>query len=236
MKPTLTHAHRAVYQAILRRRSSHNLAWRDVQSMLSAFAEVVEEGNGALKVHLHGRTLVLHPGRHKEVGTDDQLGHLRDFLKNAERDAATAPTPGVHLLVVIDHRQAKVYTIDVQNKVPLRIVPHQSAQGERRLHDVERDGDGQRRPELRSFYRDVAASLVSADSVLLFGGGTGASSAMEHLLTELRLHHPATAAKLIGVVVVDESHTTEDQLLARARTAFASSGGHPPAPVVGAAR
>ena len=91
------------------------------------------------------------------------------------------------------------------------------------------------RPELRSFYQDVAASLVGADSVLLFGGGTGASSAMEHLLTELRLHHPATAAKLIGVVVIDEHHTTEDQLLARARAAFASSGGRPPEPVLGAA-
>ena len=38
---------------------------------------------------------------------------------------------------------------------------------------------------------------------------------MEMLLADLKDHHPDVAAKVIGSVVVDAHHTTEDQLLAR---------------------
>jgi hypothetical protein len=56
---------------------------------------------------------------------------------------------------------------------------------------------------------------------LLFGSGTGRSSAMEQLLADLRDHHPDVAEKVIRSVVIDAHHTTENQLLALARDFYA---------------
>ena len=57
--------------------------------------------------------------------------------------------------------------------------------------------------------------------MLLFGSGTGKSSAMEQLLADLTAHHADVAGKVVGSVVVDAHHTTEGQLLARAREFYA---------------
>ncbi len=54
----------------------------------------------------------------------------------------------------------------------------------------------------------------------MFGAGTGASSAMEQLLAELKRHHQDIAKRVVGSMVVNEHHLTEDQLLAKAREFF----------------
>ena len=76
MQPSLSHAHQKTYDAILRHPAAHNLQWRDVRSMLGAFAEVVDEPNGTASVTRNGQTFVLHPERHKDVGTEEQLKEL----------------------------------------------------------------------------------------------------------------------------------------------------------------
>ena len=45
---------------------------------------------------------------------------------------------------------------------------------------------------------------------------------MEQLLADLKAHHSDLAEKVIGTVVIDASHVTENQLLARARELFAT--------------
>jgi hypothetical protein len=103
-----------------------------------------------------------------------------------------------HLLVVIDHQEARVYRTEVHGAVPVRIVPF--------------DPHG---------YGAVAKTLRGAEQVLLFGSGTGRSSAMEQLLADLKDHHPDVAEKVIGSVHVDAHDTTENQLLAKARDFYA---------------
>jgi len=44
---------------------------------------------------------------------------------------------------------------------------------------------------------------------------------MEMLLTDLKAHHADVAEKIIESVVVDAHHTTENQLLAKAREFYA---------------
>ena len=44
---------------------------------------------------------------------------------------------------------------------------------------------------------------------------------MEMLLADLKAHHPDVAEKIIGSVIVDAHHTTEGQLLAKARDFYA---------------
>ena len=44
---------------------------------------------------------------------------------------------------------------------------------------------------------------------------------MEMLIADLKAHHTDVAEKIIGSVVVDAHHTTENQLLAKARNFYA---------------
>jgi len=45
---------------------------------------------------------------------------------------------------------------------------------------------------------------------------------MEHLVAELKAHHPELAARVAGTVVVNEQHMSDDQLLAEARAFYAA--------------
>lgn len=128
-------------------------------------------------------------------------------------DSDTAP----HLLVVIDHQEAKVYRTEVRGAVPERIAPYDPHGYGRHLHSSHQWKDREGQHERKSFYEAVAKTLQGAEQVLLFGSGTGKSSAMDILLADLQQHHPDVAKKIIGSVVVDAHHNTEEQLLAKAR-------------------
>jgi hypothetical protein len=45
---------------------------------------------------------------------------------------------------------------------------------------------------------------------------------MDQLLAELKRHHPDISERVVGSVVVDAQHLTEDQLLAKARDFYAA--------------
>ena len=126
-----------------------------------------------------------------------------------------------HLLVVIDHQEARVYRTEIHGAVPERIAPYDPHGYGRHLHSAHEWTDGKSQPERKSFYEAVAKTLRGAEQVLLFGSGTGKSSAMEQLLADLKDHHADVAEKIIGSVVVDAHHTTENQLLAKAREFYA---------------
>lgn len=135
----------------------------------------------------------------------------------APTKTATAP----HLLVVIDHREAKVYRTEVHGAVPERIVPYDPHGYGRHLHSAHEWTDGKRIPERKTYYEAVAKTLSGAGQVLLFGSGTGRSSAMEQLLTDLKDHHADVAEKVIATIIVDAHHTSENALLAKAREFYA---------------
>lgn len=131
--------------------------------------------------------------------------------------ATTAP----HLLVVIDHQEAKVYRTEVSGAVPERITPYDPHGYGRHLHSANEWTDGKGHAERKSYYEAVAKTLEGAGQVLLFGSGTGKSSAMDQLLADLKAHHAGVAATVVGSIVVDAHHTTEGQLLAKAREFYA---------------
>ena len=101
--------------------------------------------------------------------------------------------------------------------MPQRVLPYDRSGFGRHLHYVQDDSNGKRKPEVKGFYEAVAKTLEDAEKILLFGSGTGASSAMEQMLAALRRDHPALADRVVGSVVVNEQHLTEDQLLDQAR-------------------
>jgi hypothetical protein len=134
----------------------------------------------------------------------------------ARDEKETAP----HLLVVIDHQEARVYRTELHGAVPVRIVPYDPHGYGRHLHSSHEWTHGKYQLKRKSFYEAVAKTLQGAEQVLLFGSGTGKSSAMEQLLADLRDHHRDGAEKIIDSVVIDAHHTTENELLAKARELY----------------
>jgi len=222
MDSQLSGTHQKTYQHIFQHPMPHNLQWREVWSMLSAItdANAVEDTDGKLKVTRNGQTLVLHRPRGKDLADKKELMQVRHFL---ERSGTPAPPPakvGTHLLVVIDHREARIFSAELHGSVPQRITPYDPFGFGRDLHYNQDDSNGQRKPEQKSFYEAVAKTLRGAKQILLFGTGTGASSAMEQLVAELKHNHRDIAQRVVGSIAVDEHHLTDDQLLAKARDLF----------------
>jgi hypothetical protein len=217
--------HQGTRDAVFQHPIARNLQWRDVRSMLAALSDMTEEQGENCKFTRNGHTLTVHPPRRKDFSDVQELMQIRHFLERSDMrpddvpDAAVAE--GVHLLVVIDHRHARIYKTELHGSVPQQIVPYDDAGAGRHLHHVHDAVTGQRKPELKSFYTAVAKTMERAEQVLLFGSGTGASSAMDQLLAELDHHHKQVRQRVIGAIVVDEQHLTEDQLLAKAREIYA---------------
>jgi len=186
--------------------------------MLDAMAGVLqEEHDGTRKLTHNGQMLILHRPFRKNITDVRELMNLRRFLEQSQTAVPQPPAEGTHLLVVIDHRLARIYKAELHGSVPQRVLPYDRSGVGRHLHYVQDDSNGKRKPEVKSFYEAVAKTLEDAEKILLFGSGTGASSAMEQLLAALRRDHPALADRVVGSVVVDEQHLTEDQLLDEAR-------------------
>jgi hypothetical protein len=214
-------SHRSTYDAVFQHPVARNLEWMDLRSLLGSIAEVAELGGGALKFTRNGQTLVVHPPRRKDFSDVQALMDVRRFLERSDTASPEGVDDGVHLLVVIDHREARVYRAELHGSVPQRVVPFDPHGFGRHLHNVEDDGNGQRKPERKSFYESVAKTLRDAEQILVFGSGTGASSAMDQLLAALKHDHPDLAKRVAGSLVVDAQHLTEDQLLAKAREFYA---------------
>lgn len=223
MDSQMSGTHQTTYKALFQHPAARNLQWHDVRSLLNSIADVEEEHNGNLKFTRHGETLTVHPPKHKDLSDIEELIKIRHFLeRSAVPDLATV-AEGTHLLVVIDHREARIYQTELHGSVPERIMPYDPDGLHRHLHYVAEENNGQRQPELKAFYEAVAQTLRGAEKVLIFGSSTGSSSAMDHLLVDLKDHHPDLAQKVIGTVIVNEQHMTEDQLLAQARSFYAAT-------------
>ena len=224
MKPELKASEQRVYDAVFRQAPARDVDWRDLRSLLSALDVAVEEHKGNGTFALNGQTLVLDPPADKSRSEVEvkELTAIRDFLTRSGVGPQEAAAESTHLLVVIDHRQARVYRAEVHGSVPQRITPYDPEGFGRNLHYVQDRSNGERKPEHKSFYEAVAKTLRGADQMLFFGSGTGTSSAMDHLLAELKEHHADIAKHIVGSVVVDASHLTEDQLLAKAREFYAT--------------
>jgi len=218
MNIQLSHGHRHTFDAIMRHPSAHNIQWHDVKSMLGELARHTDEPNGATAYTLNGRRLVLPATSDKDVGSHEQLNELRAFLAPENGGLAPVVVSGVNLLVVLDHRQADIFEPMVDGGIRRHIATPD--QDQRHLHSVTNDANGTRLPEDATFYAAIVDALAGADRVLFFGSSTGAASAMEHLINDLKRHHPALSARVIGAVRLSTQHLTQDQMLAQARALF----------------
>ncbi len=219
----MTTLHRSTYDSVFQHPIARNLQWRDLRSLLASLAQEDESPNGSVKFSRNGHTITVHPPRRKDFSDVQALMDIRHFLDRSAETAQMNVDKGIHLLVVIDHREARVYRTELHGTVPQRVLPYDPDGYGRHLHDVQDNGDGGRKPENKAFYVSIAKTLRGADQILLFGSGTGASSAMDQLIAALERDHPDLAQRVVGSLVVDAQHLTEDQLLAKARDFYVNN-------------
>jgi hypothetical protein len=217
----LTGSHLRTFNTIFQHPVSHNLSWLDVHALFRHIGRVEVEPNGNLKVTRNHETLILHAPRTKEVADTGELMALRHFLDRSEPAPAEVIKADPRWLVVIDHREARIYRSMEPGAVPQQIRPHVPEDYFRHAHNSKDFSRGQEKPDPDSFFEPVASVLNGAGKILVFGSGTGTSSEMEQFVAWLHESRPALVKRVVGTVVVDEHHLTEAQLLAKAREFFA---------------
>ncbi len=220
---SLTGSHLRAYQAIFQHPVAHNLRWNDVHALFRQLGQIEEEPNGNLKVTRHGQTLVLHPPRTKDVADTDELMALRHFLERSETTPPETKPAEAQWLVVIDHREARIYRSAEPGSVAQQIRSHSADESARHAPNSQDFSRGQEKPDPSGFFEPVAGVLNGAGKILIFGSGTGASCEMDQLVAWLKRHRPALAERIVGTMVVDEHHLTEAQLLAKAREFYANA-------------
>jgi hypothetical protein len=218
----LTGPHRRTYDAIFQGGDEPHPGWREVHAMLEQLGKVVEEPNGSLKVTRNGQTLLLPSPRTKEVAEPEALMALRHFLERSETVPPGATQQAAQWLVVIDHREARIYRSVVAGAVPQQIRPHVAQDFFQPSEPAKDSARSPGKTDPGNFYEPVAGVLNGAGEILVFGCGTGKSSEMDQFTAWLKAHRPALADRIIGSRVVDEHHLTEGQLLAKARAIYAN--------------
>lgn len=188
--------------------------------MFKRLGEVVDESNGNLKITRNGQTLVLHRPNTKDVANADEVMTLRHFLEKSQAITAKSELEDAHWLLLIDHHEARIFRSEIHGGLPRKILPVEYFRHTRDSGDVSR---GKEKPDATGFFQLVAGALRPAVQILVFGTGTGTSNEMNQFTTWLNKHHPELAKRIIGSMVVDEHHLTDDQLLAKAREFYTAT-------------
>jgi hypothetical protein len=220
----LTGSHLRTYNTIFQHPVSHNLEWRSVRSLLSKLGEVTDEPNGNLKATRNGLSLVLHLSRSKDVAETEELMAIRHFLEQSEQAGARPKQVDPDWLLVIDHHEARIYRSAAPGAVPQQVRPHVPEDFFRHAHNSRDFTRGQEKPDPNSFFEPVVAMLNGAGTILVFGTGTGMSSEMDQFIDWAKINHPELSRRIVGSVVIDEHHMTEDEVLAKARAFHAARG------------
>ena len=219
----ITGAHLRTYKTIFQHPISHNLKWHDVYALFHEIGQVEEESNGNVKVTRNGQTMVLHPHRSKDVSETAEIMSLRHFIERSETTSSATDEKEAHWLLVIDHDEARIFRSEIHGAVPQKLHPLEPEALFRQAHDGKDFSRGKDKPDPNSFFKPLAKALQAAGQILIFGTGTGKSSEMDQFITWLKQHHPELAARIVGSLVVDERHLSEDQLLAKARQFYATA-------------
>jgi hypothetical protein len=227
---------RRTLDAIFHHPALHNLSWTDVLRLLAHLGSADERADGKYSLMINGNHLIFHKphGNHLDAS---QVADLRHYFAlsgispdNPYGTPAAAEPSSVDVVVLIDHRGAKLYRIQLSSDQRAETVapydPHHF------LHHLHHRGEaseqGQRPPEDLTFYDRIAEALRDVDRIVLLSHGTGSSNASNILTERLKKHDPGTYAKIISQAEVNTSAMTEAQVLAYGRQALVTHTQRPP--------
>ncbi len=208
-----------IYDQVFQHPITHNLEWKDVRTLFESLGEVQDEKNSNVKVSIAGQTIVFDSPTHSDIISSDQINKIRHLITVASQDKGGEV--GLHMLLVIDHKEAKVYQTEMKGAVPETIKPHNSLGHEGHVHSKHDFRDHIEKPNHKEYFEAVTSRLKDAEKILIFGDGEGSSNTMDLYVTWLTEHNKPLSQRILAAVKVDQSHMTEGQLLARAREIYA---------------
>jgi len=214
---TLTGSLLRTYNTIFEKPDSHDVGWQEVHALFRKLAQVDEEPNGDLKVTRHGQIMVLHPPRAKNGFEKDEILALRLFLERSENQPPEPNGREPHMLLVIDHHEARLFCSKVNGGIPHQILPYEPdgyfwhTKNPKHLSEA---------PKLSDFFKHIAEALQAAGQILIFG--TGTSKEMDQFMVWLNLNRPEVAGRIIGSMVVDIDLLVKGHLLEKAREFYAN--------------
>lgn len=233
----MRHQHAETLQAVFSHPLQHNIRMSDVEALLQHLnAQVEHLSDHRLKLQLtSGETMVLHAasGLHHAVLDQDGVMRLRRFLERAGITPEHPDPPEPHargdqakrLVIHLDHRGARLWWLVGDENETSTLEPHGLWSTHQRLtnrHD--RDVAGQRAPLDYKFLNQLSEAVMEADRVLLLGHGHGESDLRQVLRKHLEHHHPLAVGNLEDELL-DDTATSDAELLAVARTHF-GNGAH----------
>ena len=225
MLEKLTGPQQQTYDSIFHQPHSRNVQWDNLCSMFRAMGKVVEDEHGNLTVSRNGHTLGVQAPASGEEGDIASLMEIRHFLRTSTSVNDRQVKDGQHLLVVIDHHEARIFKSQLSGSAPEKIVLHDPHGFGQHVHNIHDHAKGQHHPVPSSFFESVAKSLQGASQILMFGAGTGGGSAMNELLAYLHKKHKDLYDRVMAARTVDATHLTENELLAKARDFYESVHG-----------
>jgi len=207
------------YNTIFQQLGSHDISWQEIHALLRQLGQVADETNGDLKMTRHGQILVLHPPRVKDAYAADEILALRHFLERSEKQTPEPNGRAPHMLLVINHHEARLFRAEVNGGVPHQILPHEPNEYFGRKTNQNHLSGGKKAPALNDFFDHVAEALQAAGQILIFG--TDTSTEMDEFMAWLNLNRPEVAGRIIGSMVVDADLLVEGRLLEKAQEFYA---------------
>ena len=215
----LTGALLRTYNTIFGKPDSHDVGWQEIHALFQKLGQVADETNGDLKVTRHGQILVLHPPRAKDAYEKDEILALRHFLERSESLAPELNGRDPHMLLVIDHHEARLFCSEVNGGIPHQILPYEPGGYFWHTRKPKNSSKGVKAPNLNDFFKHIAEALQAAGQILIFG--TGTSREMDQFMAWLNLNQPDVAGRIIGSMVVKVDLLVEGRLLEKAREFYA---------------
>ena len=209
-----------LHQSLLQGKLPRSLHWSDVVDLIGHLGQVQAHRGDEFAFVVGTRREVFKRPHTPEIGVED-VSRLRKFLKLAGSESP--PEKFIQprrTIVVIDHHAAHIFS-DLGgggSRDAVTITPYDPYHYHHHLvHRKEAHYEGDRAPEERSFYEEVAAALVSANEIVLVGHGTGKSSAVSVLVEHLNKHHIDLSRRVKATELIDLSALTAPEIEAIAK-------------------
>ena len=122
--------------------------------------------------------------------------------------------PNKFVFVVMDNHQAKIWNQGVEAGSPHITVKSGAPVQE---HDA-RAGEPASGEAIGTYLAEISNHLTGASAILLMSPGKGKASGAIHLRDFLTKKHPNLAKSIYEIESVDLTHTSDNELLAHART------------------
>ncbi len=202
-------------QNLLHGKLPRAVAWEDVVNLVSHLGRV-ESHIGHEVTFVIGEQRANFKQPHSGELDIDEVSRLRKWLKAAEAaSGATEESRHHRMIVVVDHHIAHVYE-DVDGSRPQEVGtvepvdPHHFHH--HLVHKKEAHYPGDRVPDDKVFYKDIADALAPAKEIVLIGHGVGKSNAAVALNAYLQSHAPQLAKLVKSLENADLSALTEPEI------------------------